>query len=315
MDDRLARTGTLAAVQDGQPWRFAGIAWALVSSVCFTAMNALGKHSADLDVPLMDTLFWRALVIFGVALSLMRAQHTPARPKAVGWMLYRSAVGVAGTACYFYALGEIPLGSVATLHHTAPLFIAAFGGRLLGEGFSWSRALWTFLAFAGVLMLVGAGELHLDAGTITALASGFLSAQAYMLVRRMRDTDPPARIVFWFALFSALSAGLAMLVQHGLPSYSAPQLWTLLGLGLSAAGGQLAITYAYRLEKATVLAPFSYASVIFSFLMGLAFWNELLTPTAALGTLCVVVSGVMVGRSAQAQEPPRQPQEQPAPPR
>ncbi|MCU0656898.1 MAG: DMT family transporter [Polyangiaceae bacterium] len=293
------------------PWRFAGIAWALFSSVCFSAMNALGKRSADLRIPLVDTLFWRAVIIFAVSYALLRAQDVPLRPRAVGWMLYRSVVGIGGTAAFFYALGEIPLAAVSTLHHTAPLFIAAFGGRLLGEGSSWSRTLWTLLAFLGVLLLVGGGDIHLDRGSFAAFASGFLSAQAYMMVRRMRDTDPPARIVFWFALWSVLTAGLATLWLHGLPRYSALQIATLLGLGLSAAGGQLAITYAYRLEKATVLAPFAYASVLFSFLLGLVFWNDRLSLTAALGTLLVVVSGVMVGRSAQAEEPASS-REQPA---
>ena len=70
---------------------------------------------------------------------------------------------------------------------------------------------------------------------------------------------------------------------------------------LGAAGGQLAMTHAYRLERASVIGPFSYATVIWSALLGWWFFDEPLTATAALGIALIILTGAMLSRKANAE--------------
>ena len=76
-------------------------------------------------------------------------------------------------------------------------------------------------------------------------------------------------------------------------------LFVLVGLG--AAGGQLAMTEAYRLERASVVGPFSYATVIWSALLGWAFFDEALDPLSTSGIALLLVAGMWLSRKANAE--------------
>src|SRR5690606_5674368 len=122
-------------------------------------------------------------------------------------------------------------------------------------------------------------------GTLAALASGLLAALAYIAVRKLRTTDPPSRIVLFFSIFSMIATA-PFALYDGVP-LDATELGLLLAVGLCASGGQLAMTRAYAVEKATVVGPFSNATVVFSFAYGLIFWDETLDASALVGMALV----------------------------
>ena len=64
-----------------------------------------------------------------------------------------------------------------------------------------------------------------------------------------------------------------------------------------------------------MVGPLSYATVVLSYLLGLAFWSEVLSPEATVGMVLVVAAGVLLGRSAQAEAPPASAATTPPPPR
>ena len=91
-------------------------------------------------------------------------------------------------------------------------------------------------------------------------------------------------------------------LHDGLPQ--AGSAWgLLLGVGLMAAGGQLSMTRAYRFEKASVVAPLSYVTVVLSYLLGFVFWSDVPALVAAIGVVLVVSAGVWMARSADASNP------------
>src|SRR5215210_6646583 len=69
----------------------------------------------------------------------------------------RFLVGALSALCTFYALASnrIPLGDVATLGATAPIFVAVLSGPLLGESVGIRVAVAISLVFAGVIAVVG----------------------------------------------------------------------------------------------------------------------------------------------------------------
>ena len=285
------------------PARLAGVAWILAASIGFTAMGAFTKLAIG-DAGAYGVVFWRSIIVALVALVMMRLQGISLRPGNVRLLAWRSGVGVVAMLLFFWSLGEIPLGASTTLLYTSPVFTVLLSGRVLGE----QRDRWTLplalLAFAGVVMVVRPSALGVDLGTVAALASGFFAALAYVAVRGLRSTDPPARIVFWFSIFAIVVTAVPTSV-HGLPSTGTEWL-VLLGVGAAASFGQLAMTTAYRLERASIIGPLSYATVVLSYVLGLVFWAEVLSPWATAGMVVVVAAGVGLGRRAHAQAPQRQ---------
>lgn len=282
------------------PHRLAGLGWILFASLSFAAMGAFVKH-AMVGLSAFDAVFWRSVVVAAVAFGLMRAQRIPMRIGNPRLLLWRSVVGLTALFAYYWSLGEIPLGTATTLLYTHPLFTVLLSGMLLGERRVRRALPLAALAFVGVALILRPAVLEADLGTFAALASGFLASLAYIAVRGLRDSDPPARIVFWFSIFAILvSAPLAL--HDGLPQ--TPTQWlVLLGVGVSASGWQLGMTNAYRLERATIVGPLSYVAVLISFLFGLALWSEVLDLEATLGIGLVIGSGAVLARAAHAEAP------------
>ena len=74
--------------------------------------------------------------------------------------------------------------------------------------------------------------------------------------------------------------------------------WYFLVVGLGAAGGQLAMTHAYQLERASVVGPFSYATVIWSALLGWALFGEPVNLMSGLGIGLIIGAGTWLGSLA-----------------
>lgn len=281
------------------PARLAGVWWMIAASASFSVMGALVK-AAQAGLGTTQIVFWRSAVIAVVAHLLLRRAGVPVRPGHPSRMAARCTTGLAAMLCFFWSVGELPLGTATALQYTSPLFTVLLAGPVLGDPAGRRGLLLAAVAFAGVLLILrpalDVGWLPLAAG----LAGGLLAAGAYLAVRGLRATDPPARIVWWFAVSSAaVTAPFAF--TAGLP---AGAQWALvLGVGLFAALGQMGMTQAYRLERPAVVGPIAYATVVFSTAAGVVFFEEALDAAAVAGTLVFVGAGAVLSRGAAATQP------------
>jgi len=93
-------------------------------------------------------------------------------------------------------------------------------------------------------------------------------------------------------LEAALQSGL---VQAGLAAAGSPFVW----LGLIIYGFSVAL-WLWVLSKVdlSVAYPFVGLGFVVTMLFGMFFLQESVTPTRAIGTFCIVVGCVLVGRSA-----------------
>ena len=286
--------------------RFAGILWMVAASACYAVMAALTKAAID-DVDVFTIVFWRSVIVALVALGAARVSGCSLLPGAWKLLGIRSVLGLAAMLLYFWSLGQVSLGTATTLLYTAPLFTVLFAGPLLGEVPNRRVLPLALLAFGGVALIIGPTTLELNLGSLASLAAGLFAGLAYVTVRKLRTTDPPSRIVFFFAIVCMLlSAPFA--VHNGLPG-TWSQAGALGGIGVFAGLGQLTMTHAYRIEKAHVAGPFSYAQIVFAFGLGALFWGERLGVLEAIGVLLIVTVGAflsgMAGRvTPKANEPP-----------
>lgn len=56
---------------------------------------------------------------------------------------------------YFFALGQIPLGTAAALTATAPFFVLLLSPHVLGERVPWQRLMGVAVGFLGVCLITG----------------------------------------------------------------------------------------------------------------------------------------------------------------
>ncbi|MEO1267367.1 MAG: DMT family transporter [Myxococcota bacterium] len=281
--------------------RAAGILMMLAASACYAVMGALVKAGLG-TVSVMGVVFWRSLVVMTVAWVLLRWEGASLKPGHGPWLALRCVAGFTAMSLFFTSIGTIDLGTAHTLVYMSPIVTVVLAALVLGERLYARTIPLVVLGFVGVLLIVRPGAVAVEAGTWMGLAAGVLAAVSYIAVRRLRGADPPARIVFWFAAFSVVLSGLGYVWWGPLHGLSGRDLALLLGAGLAATGGQMLMTWSYRVEQAQVVGPFSYFTVVGSVVLGWAVWGEQPTGWSLTGMGCVILSGTLLSGVAKARD-------------
>jgi drug/metabolite transporter (DMT)-like permease len=163
--------------------------------------------------------------------------------------------------------------------------------------------LWVALGigFAGVILILEPDPSRHWAGispvALIGLMGGVLAAVAKVTVRRLSRSEPTGRIVFYFALIGGSISALPLFWDWQTPTPIA-LLW-LLGIGIAATLGQLALTRGLSLAPASRMGAFGYFSVVFGAGYGWLFWGEPMTLTLMLGTLLIAAGGLLASRSSR----------------
>ncbi|MBT3641432.1 MAG: DMT family transporter [Euryarchaeota archaeon] len=263
--------------------------WMIFGSICFGSMNALVKWTAS-NADVWMIIFIRSVVIALIVAIIANLNNITLVPKDTKTMFLRCLSGLIAMILYFSALARIPIGQAVTLQYTAPLFVALLSGRIIREKVSPSIFILLILSFFGIILVISPTTEKIEPDAFLALGSGFFAALAYIFVRKLRQTDSPASVVFWFALFSIL--GSVIQAAPDLNSLTPKILLALVGVGIGAGGGQIGITMAYHKANAAWVSAFSYLTVIIATFYGYLIFDETLTITNIIGGIMIVCSGV-----------------------
>lgn len=215
--------------------------------------------------------------------------------------LVRAGFGILAMYSFFYAIAHLPLAIAMLLTYSTPLWIPFIAWFWMGEkpdGLVFPSVL---LGLCGIALIVQPGEMPLDptAGLI-GLGSGVLAACAMVSIRRISDTEPAARIVFYFAAMATAISAVPLWWAWETPTLRNGLLLT--GAGLTATVGQFMLTRAYASGPAARIGPFTYTAVIFSALLAAWIWQETLSALALTGMAVVVASCVMAGWQRKEQQ-------------
>jgi drug/metabolite transporter (DMT)-like permease len=90
----------------------------------------------------------------------------------------------------------------------------------------------------------------------------------------------------------------------GLPLAHAP---LIAGMGLAGALGQIALTKAFQLGEASMIAPLEYSGLVWVIGWDLAFWGQLPDGYTWVGAAIIVASGLYLlhRERVNRQEPPK----------
>ena len=226
----------------------------------------------------------------------------------VRWPLHllRGVLGIAMMASFVYALRTLPLSTAYSIFFVAPLLITALSVPILRERVGPRR--WTAIAvgLAGVLVVLRpTGEGMLTLAGLAVLLAAFGYAVSAITVRVLARTDPTQAITFWLLAVMAVGAGvLAWPVWQPLRG---EHLWVVAGIGVAGAFGQWAITEAFRLGEASLVAPLEYSALVWGLLLDVTLWGVLPDAITWLGAGIIIASGLYLLRRervhAEAEHP------------
>jgi len=280
-----------------------GIALKLCSVLIFIVMQAMIKATSS-HVPGGEAVFFRSFFAIPVLVVWLMWRHelaTGFRTRDPLGHLWRGLMGTLAMGLGFAALGYLPLPEVTAIGYAAPLLVVILAAMFLGEEVRAFRITAVVIGLVGVLIVLGPRLSSLSSGTASyieafgvtlVLGSALFSALAQVFVRKLVLRESTAAIVFWFSVTATLLS-LATIPFGWV--WPAPREWLLLvGAGLLGGVGQILLTASYRHADASVIAPFEYASILFSLAIGWFVFAEIPTWTMVSGAALVVVAGIMI---------------------
>ena len=265
----------------------------LVAALGFGVMGALVKLGAT-KFSSAELVFYRSSFGLVSIYAYIAYRKLPLATPVLGKQVSRALVGLVSLALFFYAIAHLHLATAITLNYTSALFLAAFMPFMLHEKPKAILLGAVLLGFMGVTLLLkpSFSSANALAGAV-GLLSGFGAALAYVHVKQLgKLNEPDWRTVFYFTCISTIVSGTWMLFDH-FASLTWQDLPMLLGLGISATIGQLAMTRAYRTGSTLIVASLAYTTVIFATVLGAIFWQEALSTSEYAAIGIIILSGII----------------------
>ena len=207
-----------------------------------------------------------------------------------GLQVLRGLLIIASAVLFVLGLRFLPVAEATTTFYVAPVFVTALSILFLGESVGVRRWLATVAGLIGVVIVVRPGANAFNAAALYPLTSAAFWAGSLVVTRRMSALDRGSTTLFYSAIigFAALSIVLPFVWVN--PSWAQIGLGAL--IGLIATVGQGIIILAYRYGGASLLAPFSYAQIIWAAILGYLVFGERPGGWVLLGGSIIIASGV-----------------------
>ena len=271
--------------------------WLMLASVTLFSLMDAGLKTLAVHYPPFQVAALRGLSSLPLVLGWALATAGPRALLRVRWPLHllRGALGIAMMGSFVFALKTLPLSTAYSIFFVAPLLITALSVPFLRERVGPRR--WTAIAIGllGVLVVLrptGQGMLTLAGGAVLLAAFGY--AVSAITVRVLARTDSTQAITFWLLALMALGAGA--LAAPGWVPLRGEHLWIVAAIGVAGALGQYAITEAFRVGEASLVAPLEYTALVWGVGLDLLVWGVLPDAVTWAGAGIIIASGLYLLR-------------------
>ncbi|MGV3243413.1 DMT family transporter [Staphylococcus sp. 11261D007BR] len=279
-----------------------GIIAILISAIGFSFMAVFFRLSGDL--PVFQKSLARNFVAMFIPLFFIIRYKQPffGKLSSQPLLIVRSTLGLLGVLLNIYAIDHMVLSDADILMKLNPFWTILLSLVFLKEYIQKYQIGAMIVAILGMLLIVKP-EFSSDViPAIIGLFSGIFAAAAYTAVRALSSREAPYTIVFYFSFFSVIA--LIPFVIFTYEPMSKTQIIYLILAGISAAVGQIGITMAYRFAPAKDISIFTYASVIFTAIIGFVLFGESPDFYAIIGYVVILSASYYMFQKA------RQPQSQ-----
>jgi drug/metabolite transporter (DMT)-like permease len=215
----------------------------------------------------------------------------------VNWPLHvlRGALGIGMLTLFAFGLKSLPLSQTYAVFFIAPALITALSVFILKERVDGMQWLAIGVGLVGVLVVLRPeGTSFISVAGLAILGSAACYAVSAIASRILSRTDSNEQIMFW--LLVMIGAGALPLAW---PAW-VPLRWddwpVIATLAFSGFLGQLAITRAFSMGKASIVAPFEYTALAWGVAIDWALWSTLPDQWTLAGAAIIIGSGIYLVR-------------------
>lgn len=269
-----------------------GVAAMLLSNLFFSLMAILIRVDPHLSG--LEAAFYRFAIGGFVVVSAALVTGSMLQFRDVKGLLWRGIVGGISVVLFYLPINEIGLGKTSLFQYTYPFYAILFSALFLGEKISLRVGALLAAALGGLILL----ELpslqtgHWNLWVVAAWLSGVLSGLAVMFVKKLSATESSR------AIFLAQCLGgfwIILLPAHVGPS---PEGWLpallLLAIGLTAAAGQLLMTWSYKHVDVSTGSLLGTLVPVINIGAGVLFFGESFAPLELAGATLTLTACVLL---------------------
>ena len=273
-----------------------GIAAMLAATAVFVVGDCVMKLVAEAGVPPFEVLFVRGLAASALCAVwvAVRGEWRTIAAAVDGRVLARAAAETLSVLCYIVALARMPIADVIAILQTAPLILIVAAAFLLREKVGPARVVLVLLGFAGALMVAQPDAAGLAPAALLAFAAALLVAVRDLVGRGVPARVPVTVVVLATNLTVTAAAGAMSFWHESWVAPSGSHLAYLVAAGLLVTLGHAGVLLAYRLGRASVIAPFFYSFALWGLVAGVVVWGAWPNPMALIGIALIVASGVAI---------------------
>lgn len=242
-------------------------------------------------IPFFELILFRSIISLILSYGYIRKNNLSLYGNNKKVLILRGIFGTIALSLLFASLQNLPLASAATISYLGPIFTAIFAIYILKEKVKPIQWLFFMIAFSGVVLIKGFDDNVDGIYVLAAVGSAFFSGLAYNMVRKLRTTDHPVVVVFYFPLV-AIPLMLVLSILYWVQPIGTEWL-LIVAIGLLAHIGQIYLSKALYLENAARISSIQFLGIITAIVFSLFLFHERYTFYNLVGIVFVTLGVVM----------------------
>ncbi|WP_198436715.1 DMT family transporter [Moritella sp. F3] len=274
-----------------------GVRFMLMSALAFAIMTACVKLVSTHGIPVFEIVAARAIVSLIISYVDVRRKRLSVWGHNKPLLIARGAVGSLALICVYYAVTTLPLAEATILQYLHPVFTALLALVFLKERIQRSTIVCILFCIVGLVLIVSP-EIALSAGeelslisVAVALMGALGSAIAYVIVKRLSNTEDSSVIIFYFPLMALPLSVFLLGDDFVMPDAEALVLLILIGIFTQI--GQVGLTKAMKTEVASKATAYSYIQVVFSIIFGWLLFSEIPSIWTWAGGALIIIGALI----------------------
>ncbi len=243
------------------------------------------------DLPVLEIVFFRALIMVVITFILLKKHRINPFGNNKPLLILRGLLGVSALSLYFYSLQNMPLASAVTIMQLSPIFTTLLAIVILKEKIKPVQLLFFLISFIGVIFIKGFDARISLPLFLIAISGSILSALAYNVVRKLKDTEQPLVVVFYFPFIATPLSGIYTAFNFVMPV--GIEWLILLLIGLSTQIAQINMTKALQLERIEKVSIIRYLTIVYAIIYSYLFFDESYNIYTLIG-MFLVVAGIVL---------------------
>ncbi len=271
----------------------AGILFTSLAYFLFTVHDAVVKLLV-VAIPVWQVLFFRSLTILAGCLVVGGRPlfADAARSPIFKPMFLRSFLIMAAWLCFYTAARSLQLAELTTIYYAAPIIVTVLSVLVLKEKVPLARWGAVAIGFLGVFIACDPSNLGLSLPVLLVLAAASMWGLAIVLMRKIAQQDRSIVQMVLSNSFFLVTTGLPLVYLWHTPSLR--EIALLIGSGVLAGFAQFTLFEGMKRAPASVIAPFEYTAVVWSFLLGYLIWHDLPRNEVFVGAALIVGAGLII---------------------